>query len=738
MSSRLWISTLAVIVSMSLLAVAMSSIFSDVQWLPPVLFTVVVVALSGALLRLSARIQASGLTVLLQLVIGIITVLILCVPETLAFGIVPTPDSVLQMFSQLSSGIDDMYKVIPPAESTRGFTTILVVGFGLITMLIDGLVQDLNVPKIAGVLLLLVYCIPVFLAPSELRWWHFAAVGGAFIVLMLTPYFQQAESLGPLPPLLAGGLALLLGVGLPVLLPDVSVRPPRQPQQADITVVNPFLDLRSNLEEQSDDPVFAYSSTDPLQPPIRLTSVSEFDGQTWQPAEFDIDPFAIAVDGLPNPPGVSTDTTTTEQTMSVNVGGFDQAYLPAPYAPSQIDGVSRRWIYDSATLTIVGNGEIAAEQEYTATYTSVEPTAEELSAARPVSAGQFADTLALPEDMPAVVSDTADEVTSGAQNPWEQAVMLQEYFHSDAFEYSLDAPEEASSDAIADFLDEKSGYCVQFSGAMTAMSRSLGIPARIAVGFAPGEETGENAYEVAMSDAHAWPELYFDGVGWVRFEPTPGGPAGAPPPWSQTGGAEPEGEPTEEPTEEASAEPSEEPTGEDAAPEEEEDEDTTAADTEAESAPRWWIPVAVLAVLLLAAAPALVRIVQRRKRMREPIEPEAVWEEIFALGIDYGQAPAASVPARQHLDELRDAITAEVSGTDADYLPGVFDDLGEAIDQARYLDRSRSDLQHAAPLVDKTGVDEAVEALRKHYDGAGSRGASLRARLWPASVFRRR
>lgn len=737
MNSRQWIGTLAVIASMSLLAVAMSSVFIDFNWLPPVLIIVLVVALSGALLRMSSRIQASGLTVLLQLVIGLITVLILCVPHTLAFGILPTPGSMLELFAQLGSGIDDMYKVIAPADSTPGFTTILIVGFGLITMLIDGLVSDLHVPKVAGVLLLLVYCIPVFLAPNELRWWHFAAVGAAFIVLMLAPYFEQAESFGPLPPLLAGGLALLLGVGIPVLLPDVSVRPPRQSQQADITVVNPFLDLRSNLADQSDKPVFAYSSSDPLQPPIRLTSVSEFDGQTWKPAEFDIDPFAIAVDGLPNPQGVSTDTTTTEQTMNVNVGGFDQSYLPAPYAPSQIDGVSRRWIFDKDTLTIVGNGEIAADQEYSVTYTSVEPTAEELESSQPVSAGQFADTLALPDDMPAVVGDTADEVTAGARNQWEQAVMLQKYFRSDQFEYSLDAPEEASSDAIADFLSEKAGYCVQFSGAMTAMARSLGIPARIAVGFAPGEETGENAYEVAMSDAHAWPELYFDGIGWVRFEPTPGGPAGTPPPWSQTeGSAGAEDEPTEDPTEEATEEDTEEPTAAENTPEAEDE--TAGSDADSEGMSLWWIPLAILAVLLLAALPALVRILQRRKRLGEPLDPESVWEEIHALGVDYKLAPASSLPVREHLNELRNAVAEQSADGDADYLPAVFEDLGEAVDQARYLDRSRSDLTHAAPHIDKAGIDEAVESVRAHYDRVAPRSTSLLARLWPASVFHRR
>ncbi len=73
----------------------------------------------------------------------------------------------------------------------------------------------------------------------------------------------------------------------------------------------------------------------------------------------------------------------------------------------------------------------------------------------------------------------------------------------------------------------KKGYCQQFAFAMAVLARLLGIPSRVAVGFTPGTATGElNTYQVKTSDAHAWPELYFQGLGWMRFEPTPSGSGG--------------------------------------------------------------------------------------------------------------------------------------------------------------------------------------------------------------------
>jgi hypothetical protein len=112
--------------------------------------------------------------------------------------------------------------------------------------------------------------------------------------------------------------------------------------------------------------------------------------------------------------------------------------------------------------------------------------------------------------------------------------------------YNLRAPAiPTNEDAVKYFLfQQREGYCDLFASSMVLMARSLGIPARYATGFLPGEErrTG-NTYVVVQADAHAWAELFFEGVGWVVFDATEGaqeapdggrGQATVGPPWYQT------------------------------------------------------------------------------------------------------------------------------------------------------------------------------------------------------------
>ncbi len=637
-----WLEAGAVLVAMSLTAFGLSAVFADLKWLPPVLLAVFLIVAVGALFRGIPVLRASGTAVVAQCVVGLLAVLVLCVPQTLLLGFVLTGSSFVAVIELLSTGVSDLYATTPPAPSTPGFTAMLVIAFTLITILIDGLVADLRAPKVSGVLLLVLWMIPVFFAPAQVMWWHVAAILAAFLLLMLSPYFSSARWRGGLTALVAGALAVALGLGIPTLLPQVpTIENRASGNQADLTVTNPFLDLRADLGNRDDSTLFHYTTTAEDPPPVRLTSIDSFDGQTWAPSPFELDPFAIAVEGLPWPQGLPRDEKHTEQSIDVTIGDYDQQYLPTPYAPQQPSGLNRRWIYDEDSLTIVGNGERTSGLEYSMDYLSVEPSAEDLQSATPVDAGEFETELEVPASLPQSVRDTADEVTAGAKNQWEAAVLLQAYFRSGEFEYSLDAPEQASGDAISDFLVDKKGYCVQFSSAMTIMARTMGIPARIGVGFAGGEKSGEG-YEVSMQDSHAWPELYFEGVGWVRFEPTPGGPAGAPPQWSVASGdtgeeSEEEAEETASPSEEPSESASQSPAAESEAPSEE---PTTAAaeETGADHTTYLWAAAIAIAVILLLAVPGLWRLLQRRRRTSAPVDLEHVWTEIRALATDYGQS----------------------------------------------------------------------------------------------------
>jgi transglutaminase-like putative cysteine protease len=114
----------------------------------------------------------------------------------------------------------------------------------------------------------------------------------------------------------------------------------------------------------------------------------------------------------------------------------------------------------------------------------------------------------------------ASELTSGQPTPYDAVKAVENHLH-DNYEYSETPPERTYPLAAFLFVD-RAGYCQQFSGAMALMLRMVGIPARIATGFAPGTaDTGEGTFRVRDLDAHSWVEVYFNGIGWVPFDPTP-------------------------------------------------------------------------------------------------------------------------------------------------------------------------------------------------------------------------
>ena len=128
------------------------------------------------------------------------------------------------------------------------------------------------------------------------------------------------------------------------------------------------------------------------------------------------------------------------------------------------------------------------------------------------------------------------EITDDGDSPLEVARAIQAYLRGPQFTYSLELAEQAadgnlSDEPLARFLETKRGYCVQFTSAMIMLARAAGIPARMAVGFLPGVADGDDRV-VRVCDAHAWPELYFPRLGWVRFEPTPGTRSGVAPEYS--------------------------------------------------------------------------------------------------------------------------------------------------------------------------------------------------------------
>ena len=126
-------------------------------------------------------------------------------------------------------------------------------------------------------------------------------------------------------------------------------------------------------------------------------------------------------------------------------------------------------------------------------------------------------------------------MTKGADTDAAKAWAIQEFLRGPDFTYSTQPQPGSGYQALENFLlVDHLGYCEQFAAAMAMMARMPGSLSRVAVGFLPGEKR-DDTWTVTVHNMHAWPELYFAGFGWVRYEPTPASVTGTAPAWTLAG-----------------------------------------------------------------------------------------------------------------------------------------------------------------------------------------------------------
>ncbi|MFH5880412.1 transglutaminaseTgpA domain-containing protein [Arthrobacter sp. NA-172] len=461
-----------------------------------------------------------------------------------------------------------------------------------------------------------------------------------------------------------------------------------------------MITLGNSLRNPSGDGriTYATSSTAPLY--LRSVTIDKFDGDTWAPDDREasrrVGPGRMA-------PDYALPSELARQLTVIDTGQFTSPYLPAPYAPTAVNGLSGRWSWDPTTLSLRGEDTTTRNQQYTVYSALPTLTSAELSQdnARPTSISQ--DFIQLPSNVPDIVRNTAKTVTSGANGNYAKAMAIQNYLRSTQFTYSLQAPVQGGYDGngmsvLADFLNQKSGYCVHFASAMAVMARLEGIPSRIAVGYAPGHSTGTTVavagqeplpeYEVDARDAHAWPELYFEGYGWVAFEPTPS--RGVVPPYASEPAAA--GAPTTNLHDEnltpgsATPQPSTSAVPHLAGP-------GVGSGKGTDSWTFLYVAAVVLLLAALTASPRLIRTGIRARRLKPartgkarsgaagglapPADgPVLAWAELQDLATDYGVPPVSSETPRHFAARLRGS--AALGGPTAAAAPsGTADDAGQ-------------------------------------------------------------
>jgi hypothetical protein len=465
-------------------------------------------------------------------------------PDTLAFGVLPTLASIDAGGELWLRGLE-LIRIRPaPAFAEAGMLFVTCTGVWWVAHAVEGLVFRLQAPLRAIAMAMVLWSVPLAIAQPGGRIWAWAVplLAAAAWLLLVAGSADLARWGSWAPPDRAGrpssrggsppGRRVIVGTGWPValtaiaiggllggLLPGFGDPPWYQLRGAGGTTIttNPIVSIRPNLVNQSNTEVARVTSEQPVY--LRLTALDLYEGEEWTSTGIR---GGDASGELP----LETDMALVRQLdVSIEARELSSAViLPAPYHPIRVTGdLGDRLQFDrtSATFTLDSGEQVATGERYDVTAAIPAPPAELLGQSR---SDQVDPALsALPDNVPEAVTDLARGIVeaAGASTSFDQALAIQDELRS--WEYSLEPPQGHSASAMESFIEQRIGYCEQYAGTMAVMLRSLGIPARVAVGFTPGQPIPgeEGTYRVTNANAHAWVEVLFPGLGWLAFEPTP-------------------------------------------------------------------------------------------------------------------------------------------------------------------------------------------------------------------------
>lgn len=522
----------------------------------------------------------------------------------------------------------------------------------------------------------------------------------------------------------------------------------REHKKPTATDIDPMLNLKRDLVRGKDIPMLSvapfltYAQKEWVPSYVRVAVLDRLTASAWSPSpQNSTNTTSVGGDGttpMPDLPGVDDWSKGPDQTAQVTMfERFRSRWVPAPGPLLQI-GTDLPVRINPTTFAVTSPTPLNGQTYYTISY-QPKVNGPKLLAAGPPPNDILLPMTTTPQTLPAVFGSTARQVTQRATNDFDRAILLQRWFQSPRFKYSLARAPGNGMETLQKFITtDRVGYCEQFSTAMAIMARTLGIPARVVVGFLypdsselyPGSTTdssGAKNYVFGSHDVHAWPELYFQGMGWVRFEPTPQSRTIGVPSYTRhliaplakkvttptSGASNPVTVPTRRPDLPV-------PTGTGTAP----------AQTLS------WRPFAVLGGLvvvgLILLTPRMIRRQRRRRRFGRartmPDFAEAAWSEVRDSAVDLGLPWDEDASVRRNGNALAALPGLSVTGRQA---------LGEVV---RLVELTRYARPGSADAVaDRVrDVENQVTTWRHEAVVDANAQQRRRAKWWPGSVMRRR
>ncbi|GHE13113.1 transglutaminase family protein [Klenkia taihuensis] len=737
-----WGTATAVAVAMLLGSLALAPVFAAPTWAAPVLLAVLAVSGSGALVRAGLARAGRADTVPGEVAVPVVQVMalltVLCAvfaPGRALVGLLPTPASTVDVLGVLSSGFSEIREQVTPAIPLDGLVALVVLLVGTLTLVVDLVAVGGRQPALGGLALLVLCCVPVATTTGDVSLLVFLGPALGLATLLWADQRQRLAGrqrsgpgafagTGVLPAVRTGAIAVLAGLLLPALVPTLAegsfasgLGTGQGPGVSSTgTSLDPDAALRGQLTQP--DPVDLLRVDADVDDPsyLRAVALDRYSEDGWSIGNLGRSEPTDGSAFAPPPSGVPT----REVRAEITAEAHDDRFLPVfPGLQSLAVSGDGDWRLDPDSGTVFGRDDARTTGlTWDVVSEEVRPTDEELAAARPLAADDPVqqEYTQLPPLDPRVTDQLA-ELVDGEQSPDQRVRAVFDFLtdRANGFVYSLSTAPGTTGDDLADFLQLRRGYCEQYAGAMAVLVRASGVPARVVLGYTPGQRQPDGSRLVTNADAHAWVEVYYAGLGWVPFDPTPlSGARAVDLPWATRADVA---------AAEASASPSA-PTTAPAGPTAQLDRDDTftplATDDQRAGGVPWGRVGAwgggTLGVLALLAAPAVARAAQRRRRLRAG-DPGAVWDELLAVAHDLDVPVRATGTPRQLADDL-----GEVAG--AQLRPELLA-LAGALQADVYAPAGAPGRDLAGP------AHEVDRALRR----ASGRRARVRARALPPSLL---
>lgn len=545
------------------------TLFEPDSWIASALFMAVLVAGTGMVVRAVSR--RDTVVVLAQIGVGVLFTSWIFAPAHLWFGL-PGRATVLDLNALLYEARMLITYAVPPVKAGAGITLLLALVSWVTMLIVDFIAVTRRSPGVAGIALFAAFLVTASNSGAGMSVWYFV-VAAALWLLMLSRAgvrslhrwdsgSRRGVQTTATPRSTAVRMAMagrIVTVAAVICAALITALLPHMPTRflldglgraadgvggSGAGTITSTVDLAQNLEGQSQQAVLEYTTTATRPAPLRVAILSHYEAGEWSEEED-----SVLSDTLfpaePDDPALQTIDVTS------NLVGAPQLAVPYPAVSLSTEA---SW-QSRADGTIIVDRR--AEQ-YSASYLQAEPDEDLLQSVPPGYVGgggvSGTDLMVDPSSQPHVQRVLRD-IISAEMTPIDKARAIQEHLRSSSYTYSLELVETALSpitgepveDPLSRFLITRQGFCTQFASAMVMMARSEGIPARFAIGYLPGTAEGD-VRTVVGADAHAWPELYFEGAGWLRFEPTPSTRSGLAPAYSVAQRDTANDQPTQAPT----------------------------------------------------------------------------------------------------------------------------------------------------------------------------------------------